>query len=131
MQNAIKKNLAKPTTNLFRHSITSKCTSQKSDTDIVANCTHLQRICNGLRFYESLREVNQLEELLVDYVETKYPQLIDDSIHLIRSHNHQLIQIGEEMSSKSQSLSCELAQCAKMRRHYRMNTYSVGSNSDD
>ena len=114
----------------------SECNITEKKNEIIANCSYLQRMCVGLRYYgllckeNKLRESKVAKEVLVEFCDVAYTNLLDDYIHIVQNHNDDLIEIGDEMSKKYECIPCKIEECSKLQRHYRGRGESE-NNKDD
>lgn len=99
----------------------SECNVTEKEGEIVSNCSYLQRMCAGLRYYDLLckegkaKQSKVMKELLVGFCDTTYTMMLDDYVHIVEHHKHHLIEIGDEMEAKCD----DIRTCNKLERHYR------------
>eukprot|EP01084_Bolivina_argentea_P252784 424416_1 len=107
---------------------TTNCNSSgKALSNIIANCGSLKRICNGLKYYESLCNDSKSNEI-DEFCMKKYVKFLQDYIHLVTKHNHQFFYIGNELISKYKCKPCNVTECVIIDRHYRRRVSDQGQN---
>eukprot|EP01084_Bolivina_argentea_P270893 460740_1 len=107
----------------------TNCNKGNTSNNIISNCSYLQRIAVGLKYYEMLRndkknnQTKVTKQLLVHFCMETYIQFLDDYIHCIKVHgdNKQLLQIAYELRNRFGFVTCDISKCKKLDRHYRGN----------
>eukprot|EP01084_Bolivina_argentea_P270894 460741_1 len=117
----------------------TNCNKGNTSNNIISNCSYLQRIAVGLKYYEMLRndkknnQTKVTKQLLAQFCMETYLQFLDDYIHFIKIHgdNKQLSQIAYELRNTFGFATCDISKCKKLDRHHRSNTQKHKNIKDD
>ena len=107
---------------IFKDEI-SECIKPKNDNDIITElCTHCKRLCVASKYYDVLCTAKLDEEerkaLLVEFMETVYESVLDDTAHFIKEHEGDLQRVWNEWTERYGFAKCSVSKCAKTARHY-------------
>ena len=94
----------------------------------IHDCLRLCRLINALKYYEYLcaKTSQEREERLMAFIDRKYPDYLNDTVHLVTSHGEDLEQIYDLLFDQYGFKKCELTECVYSDRHCR-----IGSSSHD
>eukprot|EP01084_Bolivina_argentea_P083522 151213_1 len=102
--------------------LAQQCNITLSSTkNIINKCTHLRRIANALKYYQS-HSYN--DQLFIDFCEDKYSMFVDDYIHLIRVHSNHTKYIASDLLQNENYIQCAIKSCKSTHRHFRDRYYS-------
>eukprot|EP01084_Bolivina_argentea_P283038 484646_1 len=80
--------------------------------------------------YQSMRSRKQ--ESFDDYCNKTYPNVLNEYIHFIEYHSHQIEEINKLIShSNLNSKPCNITECTAFDRHYRDNCERIPNKSND
>ena len=101
----------------------SKCTKPEDDTALITDlCSHCKRLCAASRYYDVLSASKMDEEkkkaLLVEFMETVYHSVLDDTAHFMATHSEHLQRVWAEWTEQYGFAKCAVSECAKTSRHY-------------
>ncbi len=103
----------------------SQCLKPQKKDDgalITELCSHCKRLCAASRYYDVLSGSKMDEEkkkaLLVEFMETVYRSVLDDTAHFIKEHSEDLQQVWSEWTEQYGFAKCSVSHCAKTARHY-------------
>ena len=107
---------------IFKDEI-SECIKPQKDTDIITElCTHCKRLCVASKYYDVLCASKLDEEekkaLLVEFMETVYESVLDDTAHFIKKHESDLQRVWKEWTEQYGFAKCSVSKCARTARHY-------------
>ena len=92
-----------------------------------SNCISIQRMISALIFYSTIYPLNisKHESKFMEYCEEYYPELLDDYIHIIDTHQVDIDQIKDRMKADlclithcQTTSSSNRANCASLLRHH-------------
>ena len=107
---------------LFKEDI-SKCKYATDTTVLLTDCcSYLKRLCAASRYFDILNASNldddKKKELFVEFMETVYDSVLDDTAHLLKQHAGDVQQIWREWTERYGFLKCSVSKCVKTARHY-------------
>ena len=107
---------------IFKNDI-PQCIKPQNDNDIITElCTHCKRLCAASKYYDVLCAAKLSEEerkaLLVEFMDTVYESVLDDTAHFIKEHEGDLQQVWKEWTERYGFAKCSVSKCAKTARHY-------------
>ena len=107
---------------VFSDCTLSKCTGTAPATSPTAGCSHLQRLCAALKFWDlvssSKLSQERKETLLVEFNEEIYHSVVNDTVHLTKVHEGDLEAIYGEWVENHGFPNCTVSDCVKTARHY-------------
>eukprot|EP01084_Bolivina_argentea_P112102 199961_1 len=92
----------------------------KSMNNITNSCYYLHRILLALKYYSSLNIDNNTlsNDKLIEFFTNIYKNILNDWMHVIKKHAHQVEQINKELMTKQPILTCDIKNCQLTSRHY-------------
>eukprot|EP01084_Bolivina_argentea_P091721 165084_1 len=99
--------------------------SGKTQNGIVSNCSHLQRAIAALKLYEdqcgdiyneSKQNIDD-KHIFLTFCSESYPNFLDDYVHIITNHDHELLKISRELRREYGFKKCLVSECNKVKRH--------------
>ena len=86
-----------------------------------SDCSHLLRIINSLKYYETLLSSNvNAKRIFIQFCVDRYVMFLDDYIHFVCVHSHHLKEITDHLETNGNLLKCNnINQCKSTQRHYR------------
>ena len=120
---------------IFKDEI-SECIKPKNDDDIITElCTHCKRLCAASKYYDLLCAAKMNEEkrkeVLVEFMETVYHSVLDDTAHFVKEHEGDLQRVWKEWTERYGFAKCSVSECAKTARHYRRGRRNAKSTQYD
>eukprot|EP01084_Bolivina_argentea_P101471 181914_1 len=95
------------------------CTSSSNNcNDIVPKCNYLSRMSYALKYYLVLCTSNTGKSIFNQFCMESYKQCVDDNIHFVCRHSHQILQISSYLQKHYQFKICNLSGCRLTQRHY-------------
>eukprot|EP01083_Nonionella_stella_P183460 663099_1 len=92
----------------------TECTGNNTDT-----CPSVNQVINALLLYQTLDLDNtQHQQQLIQYCNETNTRILDDYIHLVTKHSHQVSDIYDLISIRT-NVPCNLAKCSSAIRHHR------------
>eukprot|EP01084_Bolivina_argentea_P121680 215629_1 len=84
-----------------------------------SNDTPIKRLTTALEHYSDLDIIhnNKHRDLFMDFIENKYPQLLDDFIILTKETNEKLYQIQQTLIKNNKFTKCDINNCDFTSRH--------------
>ena len=100
-----------------------KCIKPKNEDDVITElCTHCKRLCIPSKYYDVLcgtkLDEEKKKELLVEFMETVYDSVLDDTAHFIKGHEADLQRVWSEWTELYGFAKCTASKCVKSARHY-------------
>eukprot|EP01084_Bolivina_argentea_P158579 276218_1 len=88
---------------------------------VIKKCDHLYRLLTGLKYYSLLNISNNAlsHNLFTEFCINIYKNALNDYIHIISIHSHQLEIIIEILIKTDVFGVCTLSKCHLFQRHYR------------
>ena len=120
------KQLANDTTNIDLTIFTSHQNDQYLNTHnkcrYHVQCPSLLRIAAGLKYYSLLNPAKNLHQqyIFTNFTTTIYTNILDDYIHLIQHHQHQIEDIQKEFIQNRGFTKCNIKSCNYTSRHHRV-----------
>eukprot|EP01084_Bolivina_argentea_P266876 452831_1 len=107
------------------------CSKSEQCTTLSGKCDFTNRVIEGLKYCATLDITNNTLDMLrlVEFCETKYKLLLDDSIHLFTCHTHRSDDLNVLMNNYPH-ISCDTKKCMHIRRHYRNRHHDQSQQSD-
>ena len=126
---------------LFKEDI-SVCKYATDTTVLITDCcSYLKRLCAASRYFDILNASNldedKKKELFVEFMETVYDSVLDDTAHLLKQHAGDVQQIWKEWTERYGFPKCSVSKCVKTARHYgrgrrdKMKMKKNGQENDD
>jgi len=102
----------------------SRCIKAKNEYSVITeHCSHCKRLCAASRYFEVLSgsavEDKEKKAVFVEFMDTVYHSVIDDTAHFIKEHSEDLERIQSEWTEKYGFAKCSVSKCAKSGRHYQ------------
>ena len=96
-------------------------------------CSSLLRLSEILQHYALLNPFNnpQQQDAFTKYMTTKQPNVLDDYIHFIRHHQHEIEDIQNEFLKNRGFTKCHITNCNCTSRHHRVVGNSFSHNEDN
>ena len=107
---------------IFKDKI-SKCIKPTDHESVITElCSNCKRLCVASKYYDMLCATNLDEQkrkaLLMEFMETVYQSVLDDTAHFIKEHSEDLQRVWKEWTERYGFAKCTVSQCAKTARHY-------------
>ena len=107
---------------LFKEDV-SECKHATDTTVLITDCcSYLKRLCAASRYFDILNASNldedKKKELFVEFMETVYDSVLDDTAHLLKQHAGDVQQIWIEWTERYGFPKCSVSKCMKTARHY-------------
>ena len=126
---------------LFKEDI-SECNIATDTTVLLTDCcSYLKRLCAASRYFDILNASNldedKKKELFVEFMETVYDSVLDDTAHLLKQHAGDVQQIWREWTERYGFPKCSVSKCVKTARHYgrgrrdKLKMKNNGTENDD
>ena len=123
---------------LFKEDI-SECNNATDTTVLITDCcSYLKRLCAASRYFDILNASNldedKKKELFVEFMESVYDSVLDDTAHLLKQHAGDVQQIWREWTERYGFPKCSVSKCVKTARHYgrgRREKMKVKKNEDE
>eukprot|EP01084_Bolivina_argentea_P065726 119813_1 len=105
----------------------NECNNKKDD--LVASCSALHRISCCLKYYSILDIIHNINhhDMFNHFINDIYDRLLDDYIHLINHHSHQLSEINQTLVHKYQFVQCDISTCVFTLQHHAI---QIDENND-
>ena len=105
---------------------TSKCKPPNDINGLLTeSCCPLKRLCASSLYFDALTSSKMDAEvakgIFVEFNESVYRQLVDDTKHLIKEHSNDLKRVHVEWTQKYGAPNCSVSFCAKTGRQYGRN----------
>ena len=96
-------------------------------------CPSISRLCVALRYYSELNPVNnpQQQDIFAHFTTTIYTNLLDDYIHFIKQHQHQIQEIKKEFIDNRGFTKCNIKTCPYTSRHHRVDQKILNDNNSE
>jgi len=108
---------------IFEETTNDSYTPPSADDMITAKNLPLLRLCVAMRYFDILRELKWSEEikrnLFIEFNQTIYLQLIDDTAYLVQKHSEDIQQIHREWITSYGLAECAVSDCSKTTRHHQ------------
>eukprot|EP01084_Bolivina_argentea_P149012 260404_1 len=93
----------------------------KDSDNVVQNCSSLARISHCLQYYSMLDiTTNAKDQNTFEYfLQNIYNGMLNDYVHLIREHSHQLGHIRDCLVDSNKMQVCDVSKCIYTTRHHR------------
>ena len=116
-----------PSTNMFKEH-QNACTTSDYTT-----CPALIRLFISLKYHTNLDVINDRNDqnVFVDFMDNVYPYYLNDIIHFVKEHGHQLQQIYFDLINIHGFSKCDLKKCMFASRHYGYQNYQQQNNDID
>ena len=100
----------------------SDCSDASNDIPITDRCPALKRLCTASLHFDAVNSY-KIEDALkkslwVEFNEEVYPNVVEDTIHLVRKHGNDIQQIQREWMERYGFPKCTISECTKTVRHY-------------
>ena len=109
------------------------CRVPKGNQTLTECCSHLQRICESLKYYDALKasdmDIEQKEQF-VEFNMEIYTNILDDKAHLVKYHGNDLQKLYKEWTEKYGFSKCDVTKCAITSRHYRRESQEESDEKD-
>ena len=99
--------------------------------NFIQNCDYMKRITIAMKYYQSFSNNKIEKEVFINFCEAVYTNFLDDYIHFMSVHNYHLTSIANELQRAYGVTQCTIDSCDIIGRHYRMNTRTDETGSDD
>eukprot|EP01084_Bolivina_argentea_P295965 509665_1 len=107
---------------------------QDSNDNTIQNCSSLNRLCSGLKYYSLLDIINNIDHMNIfnNFIHDVYKTtLLDDFTHLVQKHGNHIQKINDELINTNKFKQCNINKCSFSTRHYRMETNTNNNNVFD
>ncbi len=95
----------------------------------IKECNALKNLITASKEYESIR--NRKQESFDDYCNETYPNILNEYIHFILCHSHQIEGINKLILHNNNLEHCNITKCDVFDRHYRNNSRRINNKSND
>eukprot|EP01084_Bolivina_argentea_P201566 344535_1 len=109
--------------------ITNACFGKDTKHISIPKCDALNRFICALKYFTLLNLSNNPDSnnLFTEFCDDVYPNLLDDRIHIIRTHSSQLQQIHKALIEHQNIGKCTLSKCNLFQRHYAENRRPIAN----
>ncbi len=104
---------------------------QDSNDNIIQNCSSLNRLCSGLKYYSLLDIINNIDHINVfnNFIHDVYgTTLLDDFTHLVQKHGNHTQKINDELINTNIFKQCDINKCSFSTRHHTMESNTSNNN---
>ena len=101
----------------------SLCNHYSDGIPITKSCSHSLRICTAMRYFHvlltsTILNEEEKKELFVDFNQNIYRSLLDDTIHFVQQHDHDIERVRREWTEIYGLPKCSVSECVQTVRHY-------------
>ena len=123
MGNKSSKNPTLPSKSIFKHHENFTC---KRGSDSYQDCQAITRLSVAMKYYQDLEIVNDKQhvKLLEKFINNVYKNMLNDYIHLVNTHNHQIEDIYNEWVNDKGFNKRQLRDCIFTSRHHEVDRHS-------
>ena len=100
---------------------------------LIIKIISILRLCVALKYYSLLNPVNnpQQQDTFTNFTSTIYTNLLDDYIHFIKQHQHQIEEIQNELTNNNGFTKCNIKNCDYTSRHHRVDQKLVNNDNNE
>jgi len=106
------------------HEPTNECNCFSDDIPMTEQCSNTTRLCTALMFFHTIHHTATLSDeeerkhRFIEYNETIYKSIIDDTTHFIQEHEGDINRVYTEWTQQYGLLKCSVSECPQIKRHY-------------